>query len=246
MGRDMGGEEKEMVGLPDGNEKFVLCRFGERARVDMNGYITRFDGLEIDENLFGIDSAHVHLAGVDAEQRIIPPIPAGGRRSLGPAPIRLLRRRMGTTVKPAICFVRGPDLVDMAALYLFVVGDCKLDVEVILEFTDGSLLGVNGILDYMAWRGLAWRRVGARWRFVGRREAVTRKSLLEVVEPGEVGSDLVLRVFGKSEGPAPFEKWKMERLDRCHHRTAIFMTTRAASDFNDFRVPSRGTSVGCG
>jgi len=86
-----GGEEKEIVGIPNGDEDFILRRFGERARVDISGYITRFDGLEIDESLFRIDPAHVHLAGVAAEQRVIAPVPAGGRRSLRPTPIRLLR-----------------------------------------------------------------------------------------------------------------------------------------------------------
>lgn len=52
----------------------------------------------------------------------------------------------GMTVKPAICFVRGLDSVDMAALYRLVVEDSKLDVEV-SEITDAGLLGVKGILD---------------------------------------------------------------------------------------------------
>ena len=91
MRRDMGEEEKEIGGSPKGNERCILCRFGERARVDISGYITRFNGLEIDENLFGIASTHVHLVGVDAEQGIIAPVPTGGRRSLRPTSIRLLR-----------------------------------------------------------------------------------------------------------------------------------------------------------
>ena len=84
-------ERKEILGLPNGNEYFILRRFGERARVDISGYIPRFDCLEIDESLFRIDPAHVHLAGVGTEQRIITPIPTGGCGGLRPAPVRLLR-----------------------------------------------------------------------------------------------------------------------------------------------------------
>ena len=76
------------MGLPNGNKDFILRRFGEHARVD----ITPFNSLEIDESSFKIDPAHVHLAGVDGEQGIIAPVPAGGRRSLGSVPVRLLRR----------------------------------------------------------------------------------------------------------------------------------------------------------
>ena len=68
---------------------------------------------------------------------------------LGLLPSDFLVGEPGTTVKPAICFVRGLDSVDMVALYRFVVEDNKLDVET-LEMTDGGLLGVNGILDDMA------------------------------------------------------------------------------------------------
>lgn len=52
----------------------------------------------------------------------------------------------GTMVKPAICFVRGLDSVDIAALYLLVLEDSKLVVGV-SEITEVGLLGVNGILD---------------------------------------------------------------------------------------------------
>ena len=68
---------------------------------------------------------------------------------MGLLPSDFLVGEPGTTVKPAICFVRGLDSVDMVALYRFVVEDNKLDVEA-LEMTDGGLLGVNGILDDMA------------------------------------------------------------------------------------------------
>ena len=68
---------------------------------------------------------------------------------LGRLPSDFFVGEPGTTVKPAICFVRGLDSVDMAALYRFVVEESKLDVEV-SEITDGGLLGVNGILDDMA------------------------------------------------------------------------------------------------
>ena len=53
---------------PNGNEDFIMCGLGERTRVDISGDIAGFDGLEIDESFFRIDSAHVHLAGIDAEQ----------------------------------------------------------------------------------------------------------------------------------------------------------------------------------
>jgi hypothetical protein len=52
-------------------------------------------------------------------------------------------------VKPATCFVRGLDSVEMAALYLLVLEDSKLDEEV-SEITDAGLLGVNGILEGVA------------------------------------------------------------------------------------------------
>ena len=68
---------------------------------------------------------------------------------MGLLPSDFLVGEPGTTVKPAICFVRGLDSVDMVALYRFAVEDNKLDVEA-LEITDGGLLGVNGILDDMA------------------------------------------------------------------------------------------------
>jgi len=71
-------ERMEIEGLPSGNEIFFLCRFVERTLVDTSECITRFNGLEIDESLFKIDPAHVHLAGVAAEQRIIASIPTGG------------------------------------------------------------------------------------------------------------------------------------------------------------------------
>jgi len=87
------GQARRVVGLPNGNEDFILSRIGERTRVDIGRDITRFDGLEIDESFFRIDPAHVHLAGVSAEQGIISPIPTGGRWSFRPAPIRLLSRR---------------------------------------------------------------------------------------------------------------------------------------------------------
>jgi len=54
----------------------------------------------------------------------------------------------GTTVRPAICFARGLDSVDIAALYRLVVEESKLEVE-FSEITDAGLLGVNGILDGM-------------------------------------------------------------------------------------------------
>jgi len=87
MCRGMGEEEKETVGSPNEHQDFILRRLGDCARVDIGGYITRFNGLEMDESLFRINPAHVHLAGVDVEQRVA----AGDLRS---APVRLLRRRI--------------------------------------------------------------------------------------------------------------------------------------------------------
>ena len=79
-----------------------------------------------------------------------PPFLRGVVGVLGLFPSVLFVGEPGTTVRPAICFVRGLDSVDMAALYLFVVEDSKLDVE-ISDITDPGLLwGVNGILDDMA------------------------------------------------------------------------------------------------
>ena len=85
MCRDTGEEEREIMDLPNGNQDFILRRFGECAWLVIGRYITRF-------NSFEINPAHIHLAGIDAEQRVITPIPAGGHRSLRPAPVRLLRQ----------------------------------------------------------------------------------------------------------------------------------------------------------
>ena len=82
------GREKVVICLPNGNEDFILSRFGERARVNVCGHITRFNSLEIDESFFGIDPAHVHLTGINTKQGIIAPVPARGRRSLRSAPVR--------------------------------------------------------------------------------------------------------------------------------------------------------------
>ena len=69
-----------------------------------------------------------------------------GVLGLFPSDFLFLVGEPGTIVKPAICFVRGLDSVDIAALYLLVLEDSKLDV-VVSEITDAGLLGVNGILD---------------------------------------------------------------------------------------------------
>lgn len=66
----------------------------------------------------------------------------------GLLPSNFLVGEPGTMVKPATCFVRGLDSVEIAALYLLVV-DNKVDVEA-SEITDVGLLGVNGILDGVA------------------------------------------------------------------------------------------------
>ena len=78
-----------------------------------------------------------------------PPFLRGVVGVLGLFPSDFLVGEPGTTVRPAICFVRGLDSVEMAALYRFVVEESRLDVEV-SEITEGGLLGVNGILDDMA------------------------------------------------------------------------------------------------
>ena len=88
-----GKSREKGVGLPNRDEDFILPRVGERTRVDISGHITRFDRFEINESLFRIDLAHVHLASIRAEQGIIAPIPARGRGSLGSAPIQLFCRR---------------------------------------------------------------------------------------------------------------------------------------------------------
>ena len=141
-----GGKEKEILGLPNGNEYFILCSIGERTRVNISRYITRFNDLEIDESLFRIDSTHVHLAGVDAEQRIITPIPAGVGRGLRPCSRPTSSSDDSQTTN---LFRPRLDSVDMAALYCFVVVDSKLGAGV-WEILDGDLFGVNGILNDMA------------------------------------------------------------------------------------------------
>ena len=77
---------REVV-LPNRNEDFILTRLGEHTRVDVSGDITRFNGLEINESFFRIDSAHVHLASIRTKQGIISSVLARGRRSLRSAPI---------------------------------------------------------------------------------------------------------------------------------------------------------------
>ena len=78
-----------------------------------------------------------------------PPFLLGVVGVLGLFPSDFFAGEPGTIVKPAICFARGLDSVDMAALYRFVVEDSKLDVGV-SEIMDVGLLGVYGILDAMA------------------------------------------------------------------------------------------------
>ena len=75
-----------------------------------------------------------------------PPFLRGVVGVLGLLPSDFFVGEPGTTVNPAICFVRGFDSVDMAALYRLVVEESRLDVEV-SEITDGGLFGVKGILD---------------------------------------------------------------------------------------------------
>ena len=65
---------------------------------------------------------------------------------LGLLPSDFLVDKPGVIVKPLICFVRGLDSVEMAALYLLAFEDSMLDAEV-SEITDGGLFGVKGILD---------------------------------------------------------------------------------------------------
>ena len=76
------------VGLPNGNKDFILPKFGESTRVNISGDISRFDGLEIDESFLGIDSAHVHLAGITAKEGFICRILTRGRRSFRSVHIR--------------------------------------------------------------------------------------------------------------------------------------------------------------
>ena len=59
-----------------------------------------------------------------------PPFLRGVVEVLGRPPSDFFVGEPGTVVKPAICFVRDLDLVDMAALYHVAVEDSKLDVEV--------------------------------------------------------------------------------------------------------------------
>ena len=83
------------VALPNRNKHFICSGLGEHTWVDFSGDITRFDRLEINQSLFRVDSAHVHLAGTNTTQRIIGPIPTRGRRGLRSAPVRLLGWRTG-------------------------------------------------------------------------------------------------------------------------------------------------------
>ena len=129
----------------------------------------------------------------------------------------------GTTVKPATCFVRGLDSVDMAALYLLVVEDSRPGVEV-SEIMDEGLLGVNGILDGRALAfddgvagtgGMAGKSNGMEtvWSSVVgvvglslrrcRRGVLTRKLLLEVVELTEVEPNLPSARDGARDRNAP-------------------------------------------
>ena len=148
MCKGMGEEERESVGSPNGNQDFILRRLEDRARVDIGRYITRFNGLEIDESLFRINPARIHFTGVNIEQRIVALIPAGVCRSLRFVPVRLL----------SWCTRHDSQTTDLF---------CP-------QVTDGGLFGVNGILNDMALgfddevAGIGSMAEGrARW-FVGR------------------------------------------------------------------------------
>lgn len=142
---------------------------------------------------------------------------------LGLLPSDFLVGEPGTTVKPATCFVRGLDSVDMAALYLLVVEDSRPGVEV-SEIMDEGLLGVNGILDGRALAfddgvagtgGMAGQSNGMEtvWSSVVgvvglslrrcRRGVLTRKLLLEVVELTEVEPNLPSARDGARDRNAP-------------------------------------------
>jgi hypothetical protein len=82
----------KLGGLPNGYENFILSRIGERARVDISGHVACFDGLEIDEDLFRIDPADVHLASVRTKQGVVSPVLAGGRWGLWSTPFCFLSR----------------------------------------------------------------------------------------------------------------------------------------------------------
>lgn len=137
----------------------------------------------------------------------------------------------GTIVRPATCFVRGLDSVEMAALYLLVVEESRPDLEV-SDNTEVGLLGVNGILDGVALDlddGVAGTggmmgggkvtmtdsssAVGGdgsslRWR---RWDAVTRKFLLEVVELWEVEPKLLARDGARDRVPAALTFFSVSR-----------------------------------
>ena len=105
------------MGSPNRDENFVLSRIRERARVNIGGDIACFDGLEINESLFRIDPADVHLASIRTEYGIVSPVPAGCRGSLRSAPVRLLGRRTrddsqtGNLFRPWFGFGRYGSLV---------------------------------------------------------------------------------------------------------------------------------------
>jgi len=95
MRSDAGEKRRKSWAYRTETNALSCCRLGERTRVDINRYITRFIGLEIDESLFWIGSAHVSISLVLTLSSESSPNPAGGPRSLRPAPVRLLRRGTG-------------------------------------------------------------------------------------------------------------------------------------------------------
>jgi len=101
----------------------------------ISGYSACFNGLEIKGSPLEIDSARASTSLVlMLSSEISPSLLQGLVGVLNFASAQL---RPVTTVKPAICFVRGLNSVGVAALYHVVVEDSKLDVEV-PEIADGG------------------------------------------------------------------------------------------------------------
>ena len=112
------------------------CGGSERA-FGISGYIASLNNLEVDENFFGTDPAHVHPLVLTLSSESSALFLRGGRWDLGLLRSNILDCEPGTTVKPATYFVRGLASVHTVASYRFVVEESRLDVDV-SEVMDGG------------------------------------------------------------------------------------------------------------
>jgi len=124
----MRGEEKEAVSSPKGNEDVSCADSGSvlgSISTDISPASTVLKSTRTSSGSTLLTSMSLVLTSESS-----PPFLRGVVEVLGRPPSDFFVGEPGTVVKPAICFVRDLDLVDMAALYHVAVEDSKLDVEV--------------------------------------------------------------------------------------------------------------------